>query len=73
MKRKINVVAICNFIGLIISLVVILDTIYHLLILPFIVKETTAITFFGTLILVMAIYTFVKNLRYFKKRLKRGE
>lgn len=64
------VVPLGNALGLLVSGGIILKYIYTLMILPFIIKEVTSMTWFGLFILVLAIEVFVLNYNYFKKKFK---
>lgn len=65
-----KVVVLGNALGLLVSGGIIIKYIYTLMILPFIIKEVTSMTWFGVFILVLAIEVFVLNYNYFKKKFK---
>lgn len=65
-----KIIILGNALGLFASAGVILKYIYVLLIYPFISKQTTGMTWFGVLILGLAIVVFSKNYEFFKGKLK---
>lgn len=65
-----KIIILGNALGLFASAGVILKYIYVLLIYPFISKQTTGMTWFGVLILGLAIVVFSKNYEFFKEKLK---
>lgn len=71
MKRKINLIAIGNFIGLISGLSIMFEYFYKICILPFFKKELVGITPFGFIILFLAFIVVIKNFAYFEERIKK--
>lgn len=70
MKRKVNFVAIGNLIGLLLSGAILVKYFYVLMILPFISMQVTGMTTTGVLILIIAVYVFIRCLNYTIERLK---
>ena len=65
-----KVVVLGNALGLLVSGGIILKYIYTLMILPFIIKEVTSMTWIGLFVLIIAICCFVENYNYFKENFK---
>jgi len=70
-KRKLNWVAIGNAIGLIASLLLIIDTIVKIVIKPFFTKQLVALTPFGLILLIIAFMVCNSNFNYFNERITR--
>ena len=70
MKRKVNFVSIGNLIGLLLSGAILVKYFYVLMILPFISMQVTGMTTTGVLILIIAVYVFIRCLNYTIERLK---
>ena len=64
------IVPLGNALGLLVSGGIIIKYIYTLMILPFIIKEVTSMTWIGLFVLIIAICCFVENYNYFKENFK---
>lgn len=69
-KRKVNLVAIGNLIGMLVSGSYILYNLYILVVYPYIKGQLTGLTMFGTLCLAVSVATFCLCTEYVVCRFK---
>ena len=71
MKKRLNWGAILKGLLFVSSLMVVVDTLYEILILPFFTKRLVSLTAFGCIVLIAAIVVLCNTIEYFKGRLSK--
>ena len=70
-KKRLNWGAILKGLLFVSSLMVVIDTIYELIILPFFTLKPVALTSFGCILLIAAMILLCHTIEYFKERLSK--
>ena len=71
MKKRLNLGAIIKGLLFVSSLMVVIDTLYKIIILPFFTLKPVALTSFGCIVLVLATIVLCNTIEYFKGRLSK--